>query len=83
MEINTTKEYVVLRHLTMPYKGLCFFTRNSEIGRDCKGFNGETWYEIVGYANSIQEAQTLVVKNYGGSPTAKEFEEHVRKERSV
>ncbi len=78
--INTTSEYVVLRHLTMPDKGKCFFTTNSEMGRDCHGHTGELWYEIVAYADSVKEAQTLCSFHYGGLPSMKEFEDHAREE---
>jgi len=78
--INTTAEFVVLRHLCMPNKGLCFFTSNSEMGRDCHGITGELWYEIVGYADTVREAQTLCGQNYGGLPSTKEFEDHAKEE---
>jgi hypothetical protein len=77
---NTTAEYVVLRHLTMPDKGKCFFTTNGELGRSCHGYNGELWYEVVAYANTVPEAQTLCDQHYGGIPSMKEFEDHAREE---
>ncbi len=76
--INTTAEYVVLRHLCMPDKGKCFFTTNSEMGRGCHGNTGELWYEIVAYADSVREAQTACSQNYGGLPSRKEFEDHAK-----
>jgi hypothetical protein len=76
------KQYVVLRHLTMPDKGLCFFTTNNpnepeeEKGLSAKG---ERWYEVVGYADEVEEAQSMCVRNYGGLPSMKEFEDHAKK----
>ena len=80
IEENTTSEYVVLRHLNMPDKNKCFFTTNGELGRSCRGYTGELWYEVVGYADSVREAQTLCGQHYGGLPSMQEFEDHARKQ---
>jgi hypothetical protein len=80
---NKDSEYVVLRHLTMPHKGLCFFTTNNpDEPEEEKGLSakGERWYEVVGYANSPSEAQHLCSMSYGGLPSMKEFEEHAKEE---
>ena len=61
--INTEAEFVIKRNITMPDRGICYFTTNSEIGRDCHSYKGELWYENVGYANTVEEAQDLVAKH--------------------
>jgi len=80
---NKDKQYVVLRHLTMPHKGLCFFTTNDpNEPEEKKGLShkGERWYEVVGYADEVEEAQSMCARNYGGLPTWKEFENHAKEE---
>jgi len=64
--MDNTKQYVVLRHLTLPDRGLCFFTMNchregstSECENNTHGYTGELWYEEVGFADTIEEAQKL------------------------
>jgi len=74
-----TKKYVVLRHLTMPDKGRCFFTSNGKKGTECEyGYTGERWYEAVGYADTVEEAQHLCHINYGGLPSWEEFEKYAK-----
>ena len=76
-------QYVVLRHLTMPHKGLCFFTTNDpEEPEEEKGLSleGERWYEVVGYADTVEQAQGLCSSNYGGLPSMKEFEDYAKDE---
>ena len=80
---NKDKQYVVLRHLTMPHKNLCFFTTNDpnepeeEKGLSAKG---ERWYEVVDYADTVEEAQSLCSYHYGGLPSMQEFEDHAKEE---
>ena len=75
---STKNEYIILRHLTMPDKGKCFFTsyRSENTDHDyTHGNTGELWYEIIGYAITVLEAQELCDSNYGGLPTMQEFDE--------
>jgi len=70
-------EYVILRHLLMPDKGKCFFSTNgSEDPR--LSYKGDVWYEIIGYTDSVSDAQTMCYDNYGGCPTTREFEEYFK-----
>ena len=71
------KEYVILRHLRMPNKGMCFFTTNSE-DDPTHGNTGELWYEIIGYADEVKEAQDICKDNYGGLPDREEFDNYVK-----
>lgn len=64
--MDNTKEYVVLRHLLLPDRGLCFFSTNcfwegSTSGREnnTHGHTGEQWYDEAGFADTIEEAQHL------------------------
>jgi hypothetical protein len=77
------KKYVILRHLTMPDKGRCFFTTNDpNEPEDEKGLShkGERWYEVVGYADTTEEAQSMCSSNYGGLPSMKEFDDWAKAE---
>ena len=80
---NKDAKYVVLRHLKMPDKGKCFFTTNDpNEPEEEKGlsYKGELWYEVIGYANTSEEAQSMCFHNYGGLPSMEEFENHAREE---
>lgn len=59
-EQDKNKKFVIQRHLCMPHKGICFFTTNSERGRDCYSAKGELWYENVAYADTLEEVQSLI-----------------------
>lgn len=75
---DKNKEYLVLRHLLMPDKGKCFFTTNNpDEPEEEKGLSakGERWYEVVGYADTVNEAQSMCRNNYGGIPTQQEFDD--------
>ena len=74
-EEQLKKEFVIVQHLTMPNRGICFFTTNSEKGRDCYGHNGELWYENVAFADTVEEAQTLV-RQLSTYPTMREISDH-------
>jgi hypothetical protein len=80
---NKDKQYVVLRHLTMPDKGKCFFTTNNpDEPEEEKGLSakGERWYEVIGYADTVQEAQDMCATNYGGLPSMKEFDDYAKEQ---
>lgn len=81
MEVNKTAKFVVLRHLTMPHKGMCFFTANTATGRDCYSIGGDLWYEIVDFADTVEEAQRSTAKHYGGCPSQKEFIEYTKQKQ--
>lgn len=64
--MKNTKQYVVLRHLNLPDRGLCFFSTNcnweestSDHENNTHGNTGEQWYEEVGFSDTIEEAQNL------------------------
>jgi len=78
--MDKDKKYVVLRHLTMPDKGRCFFTTNTPDTRTGRGRNGELWYEAVGFADTVEEAQGLCSSMYGGLPSQREFDEWAKAE---
>jgi hypothetical protein len=54
---DNTKEYVVLRGLKHDN---VFFTANTPGSDPTKSAEGEIWYEILGYADTIEEAQALI-----------------------
>ena len=55
MDSGSTKAYVVLEHLTLPDRGLRFFTSTSE--NNTHGYNGELWYKEILFTDSVEEAQ--------------------------
>jgi hypothetical protein len=71
------KRFVILQHRMMPDKGICFFTTNSNDPDVEFGINGEHWYKVVGYADTVEEAQTLIAKNTV-YPTMREIESYYR-----
>lgn len=72
------KKYVILRHLTLPDKGFCFFTTNTGDKDIEYGSNGEQWYEIVGYADTVEEAQILCATKRGIRATFNELLDYYR-----
>lgn len=65
-KIDNKKQYVVLRHLELPDRGLCFFSTNCYWKgfipgneNNTQGYNEEEWYEEVGFADTMEEAQKL------------------------
>ena len=72
-----TEEYVVLQHRTMPDKGICFFTTNTNDPKVEYGYNGSHWYNIVGYADTVEQAQSMC-RRHSVYPTTQEIEEHVK-----
>jgi len=60
-------KYVLLQGITESNFGLRFFTGNS-YPDPTKGKNEETWYKVIGYAETMAEAQT---KLYGKSYTTR------------
>lgn len=62
---NNTSKYVVLEHLTLPDKGLRFWTSNTE--NNTHGYNGELWYKEVAFTDDTDEAIRISCK---GVPTS-------------
>lgn len=55
------KKYILLEGIEL---GNRFFTTNDTHRDQTKGYTGETWYRVLGYADTIEEAQR---KLYGVS----------------
>ena len=68
-------KFVVVQHLTMPDRGICFFTRNSKLGRDGYGNTGELWYKNVAFASTVPIAQAMV-REHTTYPTSREVYEY-------
>jgi len=68
-------KFVILQGLE---EGNRFFTENVEGQDPTKGGNGETWYRVVGYADSVEEAQTILY----GRRVARREEERRLSERA-
>lgn len=54
---DNTKEWVVLRGIQHDN---VFITTNTPGNDPTKSEKGETWYEVLGYTDTIEEAQTLI-----------------------
>jgi hypothetical protein len=87
--MDDTKEYVVLEHLMLPDRGFRFFTMNCRRkGKDPEnpkennthGYTGELWYKEVGFADTIEEAQSMLSPSRDQIPTWDELYEYYRKE---
>ena len=68
--MDNTKQYVVLEHLMLPDRGFRFFSTNCrwkgrapedvrENDNNTHGYTGEQWYEEVGFADTVEEAQGI------------------------
>jgi len=65
---RSTSKYILLRGLL---NNNCFFTSVEKEGDDPTTFNnGEVGYEIIGYADTVKEAQ---IKLYGYSSTNQDY----------
>ena len=73
MEHN--KQFVVLEHLTMPHRGLRFWTRNSD--NNTHSFNGELWYKEILFTDDRFEAIKESAK-CGKLPDFNELEEYYK-----
>lgn len=74
-------ENVVLEHLTMPDRGFRFITTHSKIETEddiVRGHTGEVWYKIIGFYDTIEEAQRHTAPNSSAIPTTQEIEEHIK-----
>lgn len=54
---DSNKKFVVLRGIK---HSNVFFSTNTPGNDPTKSDRGETWYEILGYADTCEEAQTLI-----------------------
>jgi hypothetical protein len=57
------KKFVVLEHLCLPDRGFRFFTMNKEED-PTRLMNGTIAYKVVGYADSVEESQTMLRYNF-------------------
>lgn len=52
------KKFVLLQGITEKNLGQRFFSSNSlELGDPTESANGEIWYKVLGYADTVAEAQ--------------------------
>lgn len=89
--MDNTKHFVVLEHLMLPDRGFRFITTNcnwsgrtdpSPNDNNTHGYNGELWYKEVAFADTIEEAQSMLSPNSQAIPTSRELEEYYRMEES-
>ena len=69
------EKYVVLEHLTLPDRGLRFWSHNTE--NNTHGYNGELWYKEVLFTDSEDEA-IAVSRISNNLPTYNELSEYWR-----
>lgn len=70
------EKYVVLEHLTLPDKGLRFWTTNTE--NNTHGMNGELWYKEILFTDSEEEAIECA-KKFSNLASLDELDEYYRK----
>jgi len=89
--MDNTKEYVVLEHLMLPDRGFRFFSTNCrwkgrapedirENDNNTHGYNGEEWYKEVGFADTVEEAQSMCSPSRDKIPSWDELYNYHREE---
>ena len=79
--MKSNKKYVVLEHLTLPNRGLRFWSTNSE--NNTHGYNGELWYKEVGFTDDDKEAIKLSKKtNFEVLPSTDELIEYYKNDKA-
>jgi len=61
---NNKKQFVILHGCVTSGKDenwwCSFFTTNVAGSDPTKSYKGETWYKIIGYADTVEEAQQIL-----------------------
>lgn len=70
-----SEKYVVLEHLTLPDRGLRFFTTNSK--DNTHGRTGELWYKEILFTDITEEAQDAC-REINNTPSCSELEKYYR-----
>lgn len=68
-------KYVVLEHITLPDRGLRFWSTNTE--DNTHGHNGELWYKEILFTDSEEKAMVECQK-IGHLPSMYELEEYYK-----
>lgn len=78
-----TKQFVILEHLCLPDRGFRFFSTNchwsgstTNFNNNTHGHTGELWYKEVGFADTVEEAQSQLSPNQEQIPTFREMMEY-------
>jgi hypothetical protein len=74
--MKRSEKYVVLEHLTLPDRGLRFWSTNSD--NNTHGHTGELWYKEILFTNSEEEAID-VSRHHSELPTHQELEDFYKK----
>ena len=70
---ESEKKIIVLEHLLLPDKGFRFFSTNEDKDPETL-YDGRIAYKVVGYADTVDEAQSIIFQNFGHStPTHAEL----------
>lgn len=76
------KKFVVLEHLTLPHRGLRFWSTNSE--NNTHSQQGELWYKEILFTDDKEEAIAASQKvNFNEMPTAYELNEYTKTQTNL
>lgn len=73
------KKFVVLEHLCLPDRGFRFFTMNVE-GDPTRLMDGTIAYKVVGYADSVEEAQSMLRHDFRSASQSELYLYHYHKQ---
>lgn len=71
-----SEKYVVLEHITLPDRGLRFWSTNSN--DNTHGWNGELWYKEILFTNSEEDAIDAA-RHHGDLPFGQELTDFYKK----
>ena len=69
------KKYVSLEHLTLPYRGIRFWSTNTK--DNTHSMKGELWYKEILFTNDEEEA-VIISREHGNIPTQEELLEYFK-----
>jgi hypothetical protein len=89
--MESTKQFVVLEHLSLPDRGFRFITTNSNwSGRtepfhrnNTHGHNGELWYKEIAFTDTIEEAQSMLSPSSDKIASYKELYDYYVEKRKL
>lgn len=65
-DVHRKRQFVVLRGVTTENRGCVFCSMFTEGDDPTKSSEGETWYEVLGYTETLPEAQRMVMMGWNG-----------------
>ena len=66
---RTDRQFALFEGVTPENLGTQFISQYNPSTDQTKGYTGETWYKIIGYASTLQEAQQKLYGRVFDTPT--------------